>query len=239
MRRRATRGNRTGHALIGLPLLVAGAAVLARSAGLYGGPATAPLYSAAAHRYIHDHGWIWPAVAAAAIIIGLACLRWLIVQPRRDLLRRVRLDSDHRDEPGAGRTILLADAVTNVIDSDLAAQRGVRRAAAALSGQTDQPELWLTLTAAADIDLARLRDHLTSELLPSLRTSLAQPGLTAYLRITITRRTRHDHQGVLAGETTHQEPPRPVSAPRDPNSNPGRRTNTAARTRSVARRTCS
>ena len=206
MRRRATRGNRTGLALLGLPLLLAGAAVLARSAGLYGGPATAPLYPAAAQRYIHDHGWIWPAVAAAAIIIGLACLRWLIVQPRRDLLRRVRLDSDHRDQPGAGRTILPADAVTDFIGGDLAAQPGVRRAAAHLSGQPDQPELWLTVAAAADIDLARLRDHLTSELLPSLRTSLAQPDLTAYLRITITHRTRHNHQGVLTGKPPTRNP---------------------------------
>ena len=201
MRRRATRGNRTGHALLGLPLLLTGAAVLARSAGLYGGPATAPIYPAAAQRYIHDHDWIWPAVAAAAIIIGLACLRWLIIQPRRDLLRRVRLDSDHHDQAGAGRTILPADAVTDLISSDLEAQRGVQRASAALSGHPDQPELWLTVTAAADINLARLRDHLTSELLPNLRTSLAQPDLAAYLRITITRRTRHDHEGVLAGET--------------------------------------
>jgi hypothetical protein len=206
MRRRATRGNRTGHALLGLPLLLAGAAVLGRSAGMYGGSAAAPLYPPAAQRYIHGNGWIWPAEAAAAIIIGLVCLRWLLVQPRRDVLRRVRLDSDHRDQPGAGRTILPAGAVTDFISSDLADQPGVRRSTATLSGHPDEPELWLTVSTTADIDLARLRDHLTCELLPSLRSSLGQPGLTAYLSITITRRTEHDHQGVLTGETSHEKP---------------------------------
>jgi hypothetical protein len=206
MRRRATRGNRTGHILLGLPLLFGGAAVITWSAGLSGGSTTAPLYPPAAQRYLHGHGWIWLAVAAVVIIIGLLCLRWLLVQPRRDVLRRVRLDSDHRDQPGAGRTILPADALTDFVSSDLADQPGVRRATAALSGHSDRPELWLTVTTAADIDLARLRGHLTSELLPSLRASLGQPDLTAYLRITITRRTEHDHQGVLTGETTHDGP---------------------------------
>lgn len=198
MRRRAARGNRTGLTLLGLPLLLAGAAVIARSTGRYGGSTSTPLYPPAAQRYIHEHGWIWPAAAAAAIIIGLICLRWLLVQPRRDLLRRIRLDGDRRDQPGAGRTILPADAITDLVRSDLADQPGVRRASAALSGRPDQPELWLAVTAAADVDPARLRGHLTSELLPSLRTALGRPDLTAHLRIHLTSRTEHDHQGEIA-----------------------------------------
>jgi hypothetical protein len=200
MRRRATRGNRIGFTLLGAPLLLAGAAVLARSAGLYGGPASAPIYPPAAQRYIHGHGWIWPAVAAAAIVIGLVCLRWLLVQARRDLLRHIRIDSHRAAHSGAGRTILPADAVTDFVSSGLADQPGVRRAAAALSGRPDRPELWLHVTAGADIDLARLRRHLTGELLPSLRTALKQPDLAAYVRIHLIRRAEHDRSGVLTSE---------------------------------------
>lgn len=204
MRRRATRGNRTGLTLLGVPLLLAGAAVLARSAGLYGGSASTPIYPPAAQRYIHGHGWIWPAVAAASIVIGLICLRWLLVQARRDLLRHIRLDSQREAHPGAGRTILPAAAVTDFVSDELADQPGVRRVTALLSGRSERPELWLRLTAAADIDPIRLREHLSDELLPSLRDALGQPDLPAYVRIHLTRGAEHDRQGVLIGEVPAQ-----------------------------------
>jgi hypothetical protein len=204
MRRRATRGNRIGLTLLGLPLLLAGAAVLTRSAGLYGGSAATPIYPTAAQRYIHGHGWIWPVVAAAAIVVGLVCLRWLLVQARRDLLRHIRLDSHREAHPGAGRTILPADAVTDFVSDELADEPGVRRVTAFLSGRSERPELWLRLTAAADIDPDRLRQHLAGELLPSLRGALGQPDLAAYVRIHLTRRADHDRQGVLIGEVPTQ-----------------------------------
>jgi hypothetical protein len=200
MRRRAARGNRIGHLLLGLALLLAGAAVVARAAGLYGGSAGSPVYPPAAQRFVHGHGWIWPAVAAVAIVIGLVCLRWLLLQSRRDRLRHIRLDSHRATEPGAGRTILPADAVSDLVGDELAGQPGVRSVAADLSGRPDHPELWLRVSAAADLDLPRLRDHLTGELLPSLRDSLGQPDLPAYVRIHLTRHTDRDRQGVILDE---------------------------------------
>jgi hypothetical protein len=204
MRRRAARGNRIGLSLLGLPLLLAGVAVLTRSAGLYGGSAGAPIYPAAAQRYIHGHGWIWPAVAAAAIVIGLVCLRWLLVQGRRDLVRHIRLDSHREAHPGAGRTILPADAVTDFVSDELADQPGVRRVTAFLGDRSERPELWVRLTAAADIDPVRLREHLAGDLLPSLRDALGRPDLAAYVRLHLTRRAEHDRQGVLIGEVPTQ-----------------------------------
>jgi len=188
MRRRAARGNRLGLALLGLALLAAGAALTARSRGWYGGPAATSLYPPAARHYLHAHPWIWPAAAAAAIIIGLACLRWLLIQPRRDLLRHIRLDTGQGTEPGAGRTTLPAAALANVIEDDLAAQPGIRRASAALTGSPDQPQLWLAVTTDTQADPGRLLSHLTSDLLPGVRTSLGQPDLAATARIITTRR---------------------------------------------------
>ena len=192
MRRHAARGNRTGLGLLGLGLLLAGAALATVSLGLFGHDnAAQPIYPPQAQRYIHQHSWIWSVVAATAIIIGLLCLRWLLVQPRRDTLRRVRIDSDRTNEPGAGRTLVLSAAVANIAEDELAPQSGVRRVSAALSGSPDQPEIWITLVADPVANLAHLRDHLSEKSLPSIRSALGQPQLTAYLSITVRSRRSH------------------------------------------------
>ncbi len=193
MRRHAARGNRIGLTLLGLALLLAGAALLAQSHGYFGRQtSTQAIYPPVAQRYVHTHSWIWAAVAATAIIIGLLCLRWLLVQPRRERLRRARLDHDRNQEPGAGHTVLLTAALGDVIDDDLGALPGVRSATGQIAGSPDHPDLWLSITTAADADLATLRQHLTAELLPALRGALNQPDLAAYLRLTVTYR-RPDH----------------------------------------------
>ena len=192
MRRHAARGNRTGLGLLGLGLLLAGAALATVSLGLFGHDnAAQPIYPPQAQRYIHQHSWIWSVVAATAIIIGLLCLRWLLVQPRRDTLRQVRIDSDRTNEPGAGRTLVLSAAVANIAEDELAPQSGVRRVSAALSGSPDQPEIWITLVADPVANLAHLRDHLSKKSLPSIRSALGQPQLTAYLTITVKSRRSH------------------------------------------------
>jgi hypothetical protein len=204
MRRHATRGNRIGLGLLGLALLLAGAALATVSLRVFGDDnAAQPIYPAPAQRYIHQHSWTWSLVAAAAIIIGLLCLRWLIVQPRRDTLRRVRIDSDRTSEPGAGRTLLLSAAVADLVEDELASQSGVRRVSAALSGSPDQPEIWITLIAAPGADLAHLRDHLSQSTLPSIRSALGQPQLAAYLNITVRSRVGRagtSKDGVLIGQ---------------------------------------
>ena len=203
MRRHAARGNRTGLGLLGLGLLLAGAALATVSLGLFGHDnAAQPIYPPQAQRYIHQHSWIWSVVAATAIIIGLLCLRWLLVQPRRDTLRQVRIDSDRTNEPGAGRTLVLSAAVANIAEDELAPQSGVRRVSAALSGSPDQPEIWITLVADPVANLAHLRDHLSKKSLPSIRSALGQPQLTAYLTITVKSRRSHSRtskHGILIG----------------------------------------
>lgn len=204
MRRHAARGNRTGLGLLGLGLLLAGAAITTVSLGLFGSDnAAQPIYPLPARRYIHQHSWIWSVVAAVAIIIGLLCLRWLLVQPRRDTLRRVRIDSDRIREPGAGRTLVLSGAVADVVEDELAAKSGVRRVSAALSGSPDQPEIWITLVADPGADVAQVRDHLLEKSLPSIRSALGQPELTAYLGITVRSRVSHartSKHGILIGQ---------------------------------------
>ncbi len=197
MRRRAAHGNRIGFAVMGLALLLAGTALTTRWAGLYGGVTSGPLYPGPAQRWVHTHSWVWPAAAAVAIIVGLACLRWLLVQPRSDRLRRLRLDTDPpgRIDPGqrqtdsadAGRTTLLSAAVTGILGDDLNVQPGVRTGGGTLIGSPDRPELWLELTIEPGTELPPLRAYIAGQLLPTLRDAVGQPDLPGYLHLNVSR----------------------------------------------------
>jgi len=199
MHRRTAKGNRIGLAVTGLVLLAGGAALAAGSRGLYGAASTTqPLYPPTVQRFVHDkHTWLWPVVAAAAIILGLIYLRWLLVQPRTDRLRSLVIDTDptHGAAPdrGGGRTIMLAAAVTDVMEEDITGLPGVRRVTADVSGDPDAPALWVAVTTDADTDLARIRRHITIHAIPEARTALELPTLPTYLRLTASYRT-HRHR---------------------------------------------
>ena len=113
--RRTARGNRVGLGLLGLILLVAGAAILIRSTGLFGGilgPPGEPVYSDATVAWVHDQRpWLWLTIAAVGVLVALLALRWLLVQLRSDRLGRLMLDTDHADAPASGRADVPAGAV--------------------------------------------------------------------------------------------------------------------------------
>ena len=204
MHRRTARGNRLGLAVTGLLLLAAGGALLLASRGLLGaGSDRAGLYPERARRLVADgSSWLWPVLAAAALLLALACLRWLLVQPRTDRLRHVVVDTYDRDDrddrddtdgalggPAPGRTRMPAHAVTDAIEDDLAALPGVRRATAALAGPPDAPELWLAVSTDADADLGRVRAAVVDRVVADARSFLDRPDLVAQVRLTVTRRS--------------------------------------------------
>lgn len=192
MHRRTARGNKLGLALTGVVLAVAGAALFLAHQGMIGtaGKRNA-LYPDQGRRFVHDNtSWLWPVTAAAAIIIGLAFLRWLLMQPRTDRLRRLVIDTDEHagTNPSAGRTRMPAHAVTDIVEDDITALRGVRRATAALSGHTDSPQLWLTVSTDSNADVARIRHAITTTIVDDARACLDLPELLTQLRLTVTRR---------------------------------------------------
>ncbi len=191
MHRRTARGNRLGLILTGLLLLVGGAALLGGHQGVYGASGTKDtVYPDAASEFVHDNsGWLWPVAAALAIVLGLVFLRWLLVQPRTDTLRRLRVDSDDDSGDGSGRTTLAASAVTDAVEDDLDDVRGVRHASASLTGHGDAPTLWLSVTTDADADLGRIRRHISTTSLPAVRAALDQPDLPAQIVVEVSKRS--------------------------------------------------
>ncbi|MFC4535048.1 alkaline shock response membrane anchor protein AmaP [Sphaerisporangium dianthi] len=109
------RVNRTGLAITGLVLILAGAAALAKGLGLLGAPGER-VVSGGVTAFAARNAWFWPAVAVAALVIGLLALRWLFLQVRTSAIRHLDLEED----PGHGATHLSARAAAEAIEDDLA-----------------------------------------------------------------------------------------------------------------------
>ena len=76
----ADRTNRIMLTFLGLLLLAAGAAAMAASTGAFG--ATFSRQALLANRvggyFGSQGGWLWPAIAGGCLLLGLACLRWML-----------------------------------------------------------------------------------------------------------------------------------------------------------------
>lgn len=162
--------NRTLLALIGLVLVITGAAALAFGLGrlrpvLPALDPSAPLMAQGAT----VEPWVpWVAVVAG-IVVGLLCLRWLLAQG----LRRPRTGtwSLHPDAAGGGTT-LPADAAGAAVAADIAGYPGVRKATATLTGTREAPLLQLEVTTEVNTPVGVLRDRIGTHALPRLRTAL-------------------------------------------------------------------
>ncbi|GLY53566.1 alkaline shock response membrane anchor protein AmaP [Lentzea sp. NBRC 102530] len=162
--------NRFLLALLGLVLLLAGAAALVvnldlvrwldRSGPVVPGTALPPT-------------WVLWVVAAGAVVLALVCLRWLTAQvPRRKVT-----DWRWADEEGATR-ISTATATAPFAD-EVTAYPGVRKVEATLTGPHTAPRLALVVRAHGDADLRGIRRRIDDEGLPRLREALDAPDLHA------------------------------------------------------------
>lgn len=187
---RTGRGNRYGLALVGLLLAAGGAASLTVGLGVFGtGRAHAALFTPAESRYVDGSGWFWPVVAAAAAVAGLACLRWLFVQTRRDRVGTLHLEADHR----RGTTRVGAHIATDALETEIGSYPGVTHARGRLTGSTDALELVLTIGVAERADLADLRTKINTEAVAHLREALGEQHLPTRLalRLDTTSARRH------------------------------------------------
>ncbi|GAA3796418.1 hypothetical protein GCM10022226_14640 [Sphaerisporangium flaviroseum] len=183
--------NRIGLALVGLILLVAGAAALARGLGLASGllgSRTSPVVSKAIAAYTARNSWFWPALAIVALLVTLLALRWLLHQARTGTIRYVNLEPD----PGHGATHLSSRAAAAALEDDVADsvhQEGAARSErvhATLDGAPSAPHLALAVVLPDRADPTAAR-HGIQRAVDRLRRSLETDRLPATVQMHTTR----------------------------------------------------
>ncbi|TDB88596.1 alkaline shock response membrane anchor protein AmaP [Actinomadura sp. 7K534] len=180
MDRRPAHLNRTGLILVGVVLAAAGGAGLARGLGVFGdGRASAPVLTAGVRRFAEDNAWFWPAVAAAAVVLALLGIAWLLAQGRTGRLPGLALEPD----AGAGTTRLSAKAVSAALEAEIGEYPGVRKVRARLIGSSGRPELRLNIAYGEHADPAELRRRVQDEAVPRLRAALERDSVPTVVRL--------------------------------------------------------
>ena len=183
----AERTNRITLILLALLLIVVGLDAGAASVGLYGRATQhSRLMANPTGRLFGAQGaWLWPALAAAALIVVILALRWLAA-----LLFSTDRTGDLPIAPQGrpGRTILAAGALTDAVAGEVGSYRGVDTARARLIGDPARPRLVVTAILEETADLAALRQRIETEALSHARAALDNPALPVQLDLTVTTR---------------------------------------------------
>jgi hypothetical protein len=178
----ADRTNRIALTISGLVLLIAGAAGITFSAGVFGTAFSGrTLFANPASSYTGHHGaWVWPAAAGVCLIIALLALRWilaLIVSTDRAGDIPIPADQDH------GTTILHPAALTDALSREIGAYHGVDTVRGRVIGDGSDPQIVLTVTAAQSADLQALHHRIETEALAHARQALGKPALPIRLHL--------------------------------------------------------
>jgi hypothetical protein len=189
MRQTASRLNRTWLTILGVLLIVAGAAGvllgLGQAAPLVRGIGTgwvAPtperhlVGSASAGAFALT--WVVLLTAAVAVVVALLALLWLLAQiPRANAAKPFRLHDDAR----TGLTRVDADVLARAVKTQVAGLPGVTGASAVIRGSAEHPDLTLRVTADDRTDigalLERLHHQVAADLADALDTRLARLGV--------------------------------------------------------------
>ena len=180
MRRTAARLNRAWLCVIGLVLVLAGAAGLLVAVGQ-----ATPLLQAAGTSWTAPEGgrrlfgeatssafgttWVVVLTAVVGVVVGLLGLAWLLAQvPRKHEARPYRLQDDAR----TGLTKVDASVLTDAVEAHAETLPGVSSASAVLRGSADQPDLTLKVTVDDRADVAQVLERLHREVAEALATSL-------------------------------------------------------------------
>jgi hypothetical protein len=186
MTRHTARVSRTGLVIIGLILLLGAGAVLARglnaATSVLGSP-HAPLLTRGQIQYPAKNSWVWPAVAAASLLISVLALWWMAAQTRIRAVRRLPLEPDRLH----GTTTLRADAATGALTDEIKSHPSIRAADALLHGSSTTPGLRLGVTAENRTHPGLIRADIEEEALPHLRAALELDTIPTVLRLQFSR----------------------------------------------------
>ena len=185
---RPARLNRTVLALLGLLLLLAGAFVLLIGSGA--GTAVAaglPVAADAPPLALNADlpAWLPWAGAAAAVVVGLAALRWLVSQAVR-----VPPGANWQlaDDANSGVTLLNTATAAAPLADEISSYPGVRAATARLAGVHQHPELHIRITMDDRASLADLPHRIDEVAITRLIDALDLPALDTDLLLRPTGR---------------------------------------------------
>jgi len=189
MRHHAGGLNRAWLFVVGLVLLLAGAAgvvvatgqlaPIGRSAGLdLSRPAPDSTIAGQATASAFSSSGIVVLVAVVGVVLALLGLAWLVAQvPRTREAHALRLE----DDPQRGLTRLAPGVLTEAVEAQIEALSGVQSASAVLRGDARQPDLTVKVTAGGRTDLRRLLDAIeagpVSDLGVALDTQVRRLGV--------------------------------------------------------------
>jgi hypothetical protein len=183
---RVNATNRTVLVLIGLVLLAVGVGGLLLSLDLTGGATgRLPVVPDLVAGFVIGTAWLPWAAAAAALVVALLGLWWLLAQFRVDWPTQLDLTGDRPD----GTTTLAAGALTDAVEDDAASIRGVTGASASLRSQPTR-RLDLAIDVAAFADLGEVRRRLEQQTATRTRQVIDQPNLPIWIELRPTRRER-------------------------------------------------
>jgi hypothetical protein len=184
----ADRTNRTALIVFGCLVLLAGAAGMLTSVGVFSNAFSKhALFANQVSTYIGKNGaWVWPAAAAVCLLIALAALRWILV---------LLVSTDRAGDitlPGAkdhGTTKLPPAALTGALAGEVGSYHGVDSVRGRIIGDPASPQLVLTVTATPAADLSALHQRLESEALAHARQALGKQDLPVQLDLDVSRRS--------------------------------------------------
>lgn len=189
MRQTASRLNRTWLTVLGVLLLVAGAAGVLLGTGRAAptlrdlgvgwvppGPDRHLVGSASAAALAQS--WVVLLTAAVALVVALLGLLWLVAQvPRANGAKPFRL----HDDPRTGLTRVDADVLSRAVEAQVKSLPGVTAASAVIRGDAARPDLTLKVTANDRTDIAalleRLHHEVAADLAGALDTRLGRLGV--------------------------------------------------------------
>ncbi|HEY0165574.1 MAG TPA: alkaline shock response membrane anchor protein AmaP [Jatrophihabitans sp.] len=186
----ADRTNRTMLILLALSLIAAGAVGALAGFGALGSVTKhGQLPANRVGAYFGRHGdWLWPVIAAAALILALMALRWLLALLfSTDRAGDLPLTGDR----SAGRTTLSTAALTGAVASEIDGYPGVHSARARLIGDPLAPTLVITATLEESADLPGLRRRIEANAVEHARQALEDPDLPVRLDLTVTTQQAH------------------------------------------------
>ena len=190
MNARVDAGNRVALTLLAVLLLAAGGLGLALSFGAFGDPEQ-PLLSRDLRDFARDQPWFWWAVAVGCLLLALLALRWLIAQLHTDRVGRLDLTADERD----GRTVVHSGALTDAVEDEATALRGVSGASAHLRDDRGR-RLALAVDLTDHADIAGVRDALEQQVVGHARQAVDDPRLPVDIELRPSRR-RAGGRGLL------------------------------------------